>query len=283
MRKAMPTRSNLKRSYTPHGSFRPDRGPWQSFANAHRDQISGCYLLGNGYRAYSPSLMRFCSPDRLSPFGAGGSNAYVYCNGDPVNRIDPSGAAGRAFRPRNNSNPISSATDQGRAIGQGDIMNYAVQGLFTANNIAGVINSIVGQMEVIQGDLIGNQTATNRIATIGDFWSYTISLGTRASSFQEISASPVQLEVISYSSRFAFSSGISGTAAYAELPGRINQLWQNSANVSDFAGLALRGASRASGLDLVGRAVAHAGGNVVREVVIRIRGLSPDSHQETRL
>lgn len=49
------------------------------------------YMLGNGHRLYRPMLMRFTSPDRLSPFGEGGLNAYAYSNGDPVNRHDPSG------------------------------------------------------------------------------------------------------------------------------------------------------------------------------------------------
>lgn len=39
-------------------------------------------------------MMRFCSPDSWSPFGAGSFNAYAYCVGDPVNRIDPTGHAG---------------------------------------------------------------------------------------------------------------------------------------------------------------------------------------------
>jgi len=39
-------------------------------------------------------LMRFNSPDKLSPFGEGGLNTYSYCQGDPVNRVDPSGGAG---------------------------------------------------------------------------------------------------------------------------------------------------------------------------------------------
>lgn len=51
----------------------------------------GGYLLGNGYRTYNPALMRFNSPDSLSPFEAGGLNSYSYCSGDPVNNIDPSG------------------------------------------------------------------------------------------------------------------------------------------------------------------------------------------------
>ncbi|MGC0152001.1 RHS repeat-associated core domain-containing protein, partial [Chromobacterium vaccinii] len=56
-----------------------------------RDPVSGAAHLGNGYRAYSPALMRFHCPDSLSPFGAGGVNAYAYCADDPVNRSDPSG------------------------------------------------------------------------------------------------------------------------------------------------------------------------------------------------
>jgi RHS repeat-associated protein len=53
--------------------------------------MTGVYHLGNGHRSYDPGLRRFLSPDRLSPFGAGGFNAYAYCQGDPVNYRDPTG------------------------------------------------------------------------------------------------------------------------------------------------------------------------------------------------
>nr|HDS0971160.1 hypothetical protein [Pseudomonas putida] len=55
------------------------------------DKPSCSYLLGAGRRVYSPALMRFYSADPLSPFDRGGFNSYVYCLGDPINRIDPTG------------------------------------------------------------------------------------------------------------------------------------------------------------------------------------------------
>jgi RHS repeat-associated protein len=56
------------------------------------DGITGHYLLGQGKRAFNPVLMRFNSPDELSPFGEGGINPYAYCGGDPINFQDPTGS-----------------------------------------------------------------------------------------------------------------------------------------------------------------------------------------------
>lgn len=79
--------------YTPygyqHGIESPHRVP--AFNGETPDPITGHYLLGNGYRAFNPTTMRFNSPDNASPFAAGGLNAYAYCLGDPVNRSDPTG------------------------------------------------------------------------------------------------------------------------------------------------------------------------------------------------
>ncbi|WCM48728.1 RHS repeat-associated core domain-containing protein [Pseudomonas sp. WJP1] len=61
------------------------------FNGERPDPETGHYLLGNGYRAFNPVLMRFNSPDSLSPFGKGGLNSYSYCLGDPVNLSDPNG------------------------------------------------------------------------------------------------------------------------------------------------------------------------------------------------
>lgn len=72
------------------------------FTGKRHDEVTNCYLLGNGYRAYSSRLARFYSPDSLSPFTRNAHNSYGYCLGDPVNYHDPSGHMMRRF---------SSATD----------------------------------------------------------------------------------------------------------------------------------------------------------------------------
>lgn len=62
-----------------------------AFNGERRDPIGGDYHLGNGYRAFNPQLRRFNAPDSFSPFGAGGINPWAFCQGDPINRADPSG------------------------------------------------------------------------------------------------------------------------------------------------------------------------------------------------
>lgn len=81
------------RAYDTYGHCAAQGGLFslQGFNGEQLDPLTGLYLLGNGYRAYSPALMRFQSPDSWSPFGAGGLNPYAYCLGDPINRVDPTG------------------------------------------------------------------------------------------------------------------------------------------------------------------------------------------------
>ncbi|WP_339477296.1 MULTISPECIES: RHS repeat-associated core domain-containing protein [unclassified Pseudomonas] len=88
-------------AYTPYG-HRPAQSGLLSllgFNGERPDPVTGHYLLGNGYRAFNPMLMRFNSPDSLSPFGKGGLNAYGYCVGDPVNRSDPTGHLPNFLKP----------------------------------------------------------------------------------------------------------------------------------------------------------------------------------------
>lgn len=74
-----------------HSALQPVSLVTLGFNGERPEQSTGHYLLGNGYRAYNPVLMRFNSPDNQSPFGVGGLNAYGYCLGDPVNGTDVSG------------------------------------------------------------------------------------------------------------------------------------------------------------------------------------------------
>ncbi|VVN83652.1 RHS repeat-associated core domain-containing protein [Pseudomonas fluorescens] len=74
-----------------HQSAQQEVATSLGFNGELREARIGWYLLGNGYRAYNPRLMRFHSPDSWSPFGRGGLNPYMYCVGNPINRSDPTG------------------------------------------------------------------------------------------------------------------------------------------------------------------------------------------------
>lgn len=80
-------------TYMPYGHCILEGGllGFLGFNGERSDPVTGHYLLGNGYRALNPVLMRFNSPDSWSPFGKGGLNAYAYCQGNPINRSDPTG------------------------------------------------------------------------------------------------------------------------------------------------------------------------------------------------
>lgn len=80
-----------ERAHCAYGYHQADAGPSAGFNGEWLAGLASGYLLGNGYRLYSPVLMRFLSADGSSPFAEGGFNAYGYCEGDPVNRADPTG------------------------------------------------------------------------------------------------------------------------------------------------------------------------------------------------
>lgn len=88
----------LSVGYAPHGhrttasaEGEPPRAQL-AFNGELLDAASGLYLLGpRNHRPYSPALGMFIAPDALSPFLDGGLNGLAYCQGDPVNRADPTG------------------------------------------------------------------------------------------------------------------------------------------------------------------------------------------------
>ena len=89
----MRRQATLNPAFTPYGfSLREDIPKSHlGFCGEHPDILTGLYWLGNGYRLYNPTVMRFTAPDDMSPFGKGGLNSYVYCAGDPVKYTDPTG------------------------------------------------------------------------------------------------------------------------------------------------------------------------------------------------
>ncbi|MNQ64820.1 hypothetical protein D3C85_792570 [compost metagenome] len=87
-------------AYTPYGHRPAENGLLSllGFNGERPDPVTGHYHLGNGYRQFNPVLMRFIIPDSWSPFGEGGLNAYAYCLGDPINRIEVEGHASSLLR-----------------------------------------------------------------------------------------------------------------------------------------------------------------------------------------
>ncbi|MGH8037574.1 MAG: RHS repeat-associated core domain-containing protein [Stenotrophomonas sp.] len=92
---ALPRSSPMEAQGAGGGARRADAPPGSAARVGYNGQLherGGCWqFLGNGYRVYNPVLMRFHSPDSLSPFGKGGINTYAYCSGDPINCDDPTG------------------------------------------------------------------------------------------------------------------------------------------------------------------------------------------------
>lgn len=80
-------------SYSPYGqdNNHASQNPVLGFNGERYDLVARAYALGQGYRSYSTTLMRFQAPDTLSPFEQGGLNAYAFCEGDPINYRDPTG------------------------------------------------------------------------------------------------------------------------------------------------------------------------------------------------
>lgn len=106
--------------YTPYGysHTQASLAPMLGFNGEPYEWSSRTYVLGQGYRSYSPALMRFLSPDSLSPFGEGGLAAYGFCGADPINHLDPTGHSPLPSRAKNKSAPKNVIRSSGNHRGQ---------------------------------------------------------------------------------------------------------------------------------------------------------------------
>ncbi|ANN66334.1 RHS repeat-associated core domain-containing protein [Bordetella bronchialis] len=122
------------------------------------DRVTAGYALGNGHRLYLPSLMRFTSPDGMSPFGAGRIHSYAYCAGDPVNHADPGGtmavailaavmAVGDVVSALRGASRLRSVVRESRAAGgwTGRTIGLAaLHGISTATGATGAVVGFIG-------------------------------------------------------------------------------------------------------------------------------------------
>jgi RHS repeat-associated protein len=158
----------LHQIYTPYGHRRVEcgLGSLLGFTGEAVDPVTGHYLLGNGHRAFNPVLMRFNSPDDLSPFGRGGLNPYAYCLGDPVNISDPTGrfaevaklftsliGMGNSGLGMHRSIPYKLAKDalQWGAVGQLPLKHTFGATNSTVAGVAGMVSAVTGVGSAIAG------------------------------------------------------------------------------------------------------------------------------------
>ncbi|WP_193754382.1 RHS repeat-associated core domain-containing protein [Pseudomonas parafulva] len=111
-------------AYSPYGYLAPEKmKALLQFNGQWCDPFTEGYHLGQGRRVYSPRRMRFCSDDPLSPFGKGGPHPSAYCEGDPVNRYDPTGQFFQFIKALPNRAASLVLTNFGRSI------NFATSGI----------------------------------------------------------------------------------------------------------------------------------------------------------
>jgi RHS repeat-associated protein len=152
-------------AYSPYG-YRPRENGLLSllgFNGERPDPLTGHYHLGNGYRQFNPVLLRFNNPDSWSPFGAGGINAYAYCEGNPVNTVDPTGHTWRVVKfilrkVRLMDPAIIKQTQQQLAIAQANTVKN-IHGIFTSGKTPK--NVYTAQLEANKYRQIHSETLSN--------------------------------------------------------------------------------------------------------------------------
>nr|WP_180207153.1 RHS repeat-associated core domain-containing protein [Pseudomonas sp. SbOxS1]NYU07451.1 RHS repeat-associated core domain-containing protein [Pseudomonas sp. SbOxS1] len=162
------TSDKLKHTaYTPYGHSCDENilNRLLGFNGERTDPTTGNYLLGNGYRAFNPVLMRFNSPDVLSPFLEGGINAYAYCLGDPVNRSDRSGASSLFGTIQDTFNLVWNHAARLYYKNHGKLRARAVSSL---NNVASNTRVIQGEDVILKWNIKHNKTKIRTIKSIKD-------------------------------------------------------------------------------------------------------------------
>lgn len=246
------------RAYTAYGSpssLRPTSAGL-GFNGQLKERPTDWYHLGNGHRVYNPVLMRFHSPDRLSPFGEGGLNPYAYCSGSPMNRVDPSGEAWLALL--------------GNAVSTG--LNMVFAGAAINRAAASIVSGVT-------------PTLRTRIGNMFSFWGGASSVPLRAVGVPAAATAAMPGTVMSFVSNAGVIAGqsLTGTGAVMQNSVSAGQWWRTAANNGQSRGRVLWEATKeASGWNLLrGQAPGQVPGRhpdvPLTEVVVGATGETPQA------
>lgn len=162
-------RRQLERDcYLPFGGVGhvQDRGQL-AFIGQWRSPSLDLYLLGHGRRGYLPCPGRFLQPDRHSPFGIGGLNAYAYCAADPVNRTDPSGAAFTALIVGSIVIGATSATLQASLVATRSVKDTPARMMWGMR--LGIVAGLASMVSGIAAGVLGGSDQTRAALTWGAY------------------------------------------------------------------------------------------------------------------
>ncbi|WP_286914297.1 MULTISPECIES: RHS repeat domain-containing protein [unclassified Pseudomonas] len=220
-------------SYSAYGERPADNGlrTLLAFNGELREEDLGWYLLGSGYRAFNPALMRFHSPDSLAQEVAG-PNPYVYALGNPVKWRDPTGhysqfMSGTDAPPR--YNPVSSGVSWFTWLG------LAVSAVFLA------ISAVAMPWTAPAALAMGTTYAKAVIGIVGQGISLALQAGAVAARDNESLSMGLNVGAFFV----GIASGVLGGSAVFKLRGVVNQT-QAGASSAQKASSVASGSRRSS-------------------------------------